>query len=213
MRYRSLTTLIRGRRLAAVFVILAFLASGCGSGRISAAEIESIVEAMELKTGSVVADVGAGEGDWAVQLARRVGTEGHVWATEVDQDEIDSIEGKVVDASLENITVVLGSQTSSGLPASCCDAILLRMVYHHFVEPEAMRSSLFEALRPDGLIAVIDIVPQTSWRDLPEVPDRGGHGIEAADLIREMSSAGFELVSREDRWNGDEDRYCIVFRR
>jgi hypothetical protein len=87
------------------------------------------------------------------------------------------------------------------------------MVYHHFVDPAAMRASLWRALRPGGLIAVIDISPQRSWRDLPDVPDRGGHGIQPGDLVREMTSQGFEVVLREDDWNGDSDRYCVVFRR
>ena len=194
-------------------LVCGLLSAGCGSDRASAAEFDLILAALQLEPGSTVADVGAGEGEWAVQLARHVGPDGHVFATEVKQDDVESIEGEILDAFLNNVTVVLGDQSSSGLPANCCDAILLRLVYHHFIEPEPMRTSLFEALRPNGLVAVIDIAPQSSWRELPEVPDRGGHGIEPADLIREMTSHGFEVVSRQNEWNGDKDRYCVVFRR
>ena len=101
----------------------------------------------------------------------------------------------------------------TGLPDACCDVILLRLVYHHFVRPEEMRASLRNALRPGGLIAVIDVAPQTTWRDLPEVPDRGGHGIPPEDLIDEMTSDGFEVVDRRENWNGEEDRFCVIFRR
>ncbi len=193
--------------------LAAVLTMGCGSSALSADEIERIAAALELRPGSVVADVGAGSGNWAMELARIVGDEGHVWATEVDEGEIERIEDEVLGSFLNNVTVVLGDQAGSGLPAECCDAVLLRMVYHHFVEPEKMRQDLRRALRPAGLVAVVDVTPQTSWRDLPAVPDRGGHGIEPEDLIREMTSAGFEVVSRQDNWNGDEDRYCVVFRR
>jgi hypothetical protein len=76
-----------------------------------------------------------------------------------------------------------------------------------------MRSSLRRALRPGGLIAVIDISPQAYWRHLPDVPDRGGHGIPMQDLVDEMTSAGFRVVLRHEDWNDDADRYCVVFRR
>lgn len=189
------------------------LFAGCGAGHVSAAELDLIVEALRLEPGSVVADVGAGDGEWAVQLARHVGQEGHVWATEVEADEVEDIESRVLGAFLNNVSVVLGDQSSASLPPACCDAILLRLVYHHFTRPEEMRASLRQALRPDGLLAIVDISPQRSWRDLPDVPDRGGHGIPVTDLIREMTTDGFEVVSRQDEWNGDADRYCVVFRR
>lgn len=206
--------LLRGQllwRLAVAFG--GILVTVTATSRVSAAEFELIVEALELEPGTTVADVGAGGGDWVVKLAQFVGKKGHVWATEVDDDEIENIEDEVLDAFLNNVTVVLGDQSGSGLPPSCCDAILLRLVYHHFIQPYEMRADLLRALRPRGLIAVVDVTPQSSWRELPEVPDRGGHGIEPEDLIREMTSAGFEVVSRQDNWNGDEDRYCVVFRR
>ena len=194
-------------------LLCGLLIVGCNSSSVSAAEIDLIVDVLQLGPGSVVADVGAGSGEWAIQLAHHVGGEGRVWATEVDEDEIEDIEDRVLDSFLNNITVVLGDESSSGLPASCCEAILLRLVYHHFTRPEEMRASLRQALRPDGLLAVVDITPQGAWRDLPGVPDRGGHGIPPADLIREMAADGFEVVTRRDNWNGDEDRYCVVFQR
>lgn len=197
----------------AALLLSALWLAGCGAGRLSAAEFDRIVEALALEPGQRVADVGAGDGDWAVQLARYVGAEGHVWATEVDEEEVEAIEKEVLDAFLNNVTVVLGSQSTTGLPDGCCDAVLLRMVYHHFEHPDEMRASLLRGLKPDGRIAIVDITPQSSWRRLPDVPERGGHGIPVEDLIDEMTSAGFELVSRMDDWNGDEDRYCVVFRR
>jgi len=202
-------------RLSASTSILlcGLLVAGCSSGGVSAAELDLIIEALQLEPGLVVADVGAGDGEWAVQLAQYVGQEGHVWATEVDGGEFEDIESRVLDASLDNVTVVLGDQSTSGLPPDCCDAILMRLVYHHFTRPEKMRANLRQALKPNGLLAIVDIAPQSSWRDLPGVPDRGGHGIPPADLIREMTTDGFAVVSRQDNWNGDEDRFCVVFRR
>jgi tRNA A58 N-methylase Trm61 len=201
------------RRLAAALVLLLFVLGDPRGAPAFASERESLFAALGLKPGLRVADVGAGDGEWAEQIAREVGEAGHVFATEVDKAELEKIEKRIKDQALANVSAVLGTQQDTGLPAACCDAILLRLVYHHFQEPEKMRASLRDALRPDALLAVVDTTPQKSWRKLEGVPDRGGHGIREEDLEREMTSDGFEVVARHEKWNGDGDRYCVVFRR
>lgn len=186
--------------------------AGCHAESASAAEIDRIAEVLPVRKGMKVADVGAGEGEWSVAIAELVGEGGRVFATEVDESELRKIEREVKRSGFSNITTVLGDQADSGLPDDCCDAILLRMVFHHFVDPAAMLGSLRKALVPGGHLAVIDITPQGHWRDLEGVPERGGHGISLDDLISEISEQGFELLARYDDWNDDPDRYCVVFR-
>lgn len=199
------------RSLAPLLVTLSLI--GCASSGAHADEADRIARALALEPGMTVGDVGAGEGEWAEALARVVGASGHVYATEVDEDLVDEIRETLEATGLDNGTAVLGNQRSTGLEADCCDAILMRMVYHHFEDPEPMRAEILQALRPGARLAIIDIRPQRHWRELDGVPDRGGHGIEPNDLIDEMSRAGFELVERIEDWNSDEDRYCVVFRR
>lgn len=200
----------RPRALTGALVLTGLLL-GCASAR--AAESERIAELLRLGPGSTVADVGAGNGGWAIEMARQVGDEGHVYATEVDESDVEEIGRKIASSSLGNMTAILGTDEATGLEEGCCDAILLRLVYHHFTRPEPMRASLLEALKPGALLAVVDILPQTSWRRLPGVPDRGGHGIPPDQLVAEMVAGGFEVVERIEDWPGDEDHFCVLFRR
>ncbi len=204
--------LASARSWPAVLVLLAVTAcTPIASRAEDDSEVTRLLTVLDLAPTLVVADVGAGEGEWTVPLAETVG-EGHVFATEVNEDDLPRIRQHVEDAGLDNVTVLLGTDTDTGLPDACCDVILLRMVYHHFTDPVAMRASLARALRPGGRIAVLDIEPQTNWRELDGVPERGGHGIDVDDLIREMALDGFEPVERLEDWNADEDRFCVVFR-
>lgn len=184
----------------------------CAPARVSADEFERINDKLRLMPGLTVADVGAGSGEWSVEIARVVGEEGHVWATEITDEDLRDIEGRIADEALSNITPVRGTAVDTGLPEACCDAMLLRLVYHHFVDPEAMRRSLRRSIRPGGLLVVIEIRPDNSWPELSGVPDRGGHGIDPDQLEQDLSTAGFDLVEFTDRWNGDRLRYCSVFR-
>ena len=193
-------------------MLVGWLSAGCASGA-SPEEVEKIAAALGLEPGMTVADVGAGDGDFAVELARLVGEEGRVIATEVEEDKMAELRELADDEGLDNLTAVLGSQEDTGLDPGCCDAVLLRLVYHHFQEPAPMRADLRAALKPAGLIAVIDIQPQRGWRSLPRVPDRGGHGIPPEQLQAEMTGDGFDLVARFDDWNGDDERFCMVFLR
>jgi tRNA A58 N-methylase Trm61 len=198
----------RGAALAGALLVGAFAVSGA-----RASEADQLVAALGLKPGHRVADVGAGDGEWAERLARTVGDTGHVFATEVDPEQVAKIQKRIKDGGLANVTTVVGSQQDTGLPAACCDAILLRMVYHHFTEPASMRASLRAALRPGAHLVIVDTEPKAGWRHLEGVPERGGHGIRQEDLVREMTADGFEIVARHPDWNGDADRYCVVFRR
>jgi SAM-dependent methyltransferase len=201
------------RRLVSAAVLVLQALGGIGAAPALASESERLFAVLGLKPGLRVADVGAGDGEWAERLARQVGEAGHVFATEVDASELEKIQKRIRDAGLANVTTILGTQQDTGLPAGCCDAILLRMVYHHFVDPGRMRASLRAALRPDAALVIVDTRPQEGWRHLDGVPDRGGHGILEEELVREMTGDGFEVVSRHPEWNGDDDRYCVVFRR
>ena len=206
---------MRGQRLqvASALMLALTLAAACATSRASADEAEQIASALELAPGMAVADVGAGDGEWSVELATRVGATGHVYATEVDEDDLEETREALEQTGLDNATTLLGDQNTTGLPTDCCDAILLRLVYHHFTDPAPMRASLRQALKPGGLIAVIDILPQSHWRELEGVKDRGGHGISPEEVIADMTGDGFEMVARHDDWGDEEDHFCIVFRR
>lgn len=173
-------------------------------------EGERIAGMLRLAPGQVVADVGAGSGEWSMELARRVGQRGRVYATEVTTELLAELSERASRADGGRIVVVRGEARSSGLPPGCCDAILLRLVYHHFTDPAAMRVDLARALRRGGRILLIETRPQTAWRELPEVPDRGGHGIPLDELLAEWGGDGFVEVARREAWGGDPERFAVL---
>jgi cyclopropane fatty-acyl-phospholipid synthase-like methyltransferase len=96
------------------------------AARLEAAEFDEIAALLKISEGSVVADVGAGGGAWTFRLAARVGTSGRAFATEVRRSHVDDIAERARSTGRTNITAILGSQKDVGLPADCCDAMLLR---------------------------------------------------------------------------------------
>ena len=208
-------SLIRPTRTTRLFLLTlaVVLLPGCAA-KASPAELEQLVEVLRLQPGMHVADVGAGDGEWSEKLLREVGPTGHAYSTEVDEDDLNGIRERLESTGLDNFTVLLGDQESIGLPDDCCDAILLRLVYHHFTDPPKMRESLLGALRDGALLLAVEITPQSGWNPLDGVPERDGHGISMDDLVDEMTADGsFEVVTRFDDWEGDDDHFGVVFRR
>ena len=172
-------------------------------------EAEAMRRLLRIEPGDTVADVGAGDGDWTEDLADFVGESGTVWATEVDEDLVDDL--KALAEDFPQIRPILGDQDTTGLPEDCCDAILVRLVYHHFTDPAPMRADLRRAMKPGARLLIVDITPQLGWRELDGVPDRGGHGIPAEELIEEMEADGFRMLERLDAWGDEEDEFAVVF--
>jgi len=181
-----------------------------GAVAYSPAEVARLLAA---SPGRVVADVGTGDGEWSLDLAQRVGPEGRVFSTDIDSALLVAVREKVARQDLHNVTLVLGSEGDTGLPANCCDAVLLRLVYHHLADPASMRASLRRAVRTGGRLMIIDLKPGNP-NITGEVPhDREGHGINPEAVIEELAGAGFELINRVENWEHQSDRYCLVFRR
>jgi ubiquinone/menaquinone biosynthesis C-methylase UbiE len=151
-----------------------------------------------------IADVGAGKGELSAALAREVGARGKVYATDVDAGRVKALKEKLG----AQVVVVEGGIGDARLPHACCDAIVLRRVYHHLTELPGMNASLLRALRPGGVLAVIDFPP-------PFFLGRGDYGVPAKDVIGEVTGSGFELVRRIDDWpgRGPLGSYCVLFRK
>lgn len=205
------------RRAPAVLVAAAIIALGgwlVWQERGFDRETARIAEVLELEPGMTVADVGAGDGRFSIFLAERVGGSGRVFSTEINDELVDGVREAVGGADLDNVTVILGELDGTNLPDACCDRILLRRVYHHFLEADPMDQSMFAALEPGGLIAVIDFLPRDDIAQPPGTPaERGGHGTPIDQLIDEMTRNGFELDRQVDGWPGSERDYCVVFRK
>lgn len=201
----------------ATFLSTAFwlttLLVGCTATVADQSEEARILELLKLDSGSTVADVGAGDGDFSVLLAGEVGLLGRVLATEVDQDLIDDLSERAESSELPQIQPVLGDQERTGLEADCCSAILLRRVYHHFADPQTMGADLWRALERGGRLLVIDFEPQDDETPPEGVPDRGGHGVLAKELIQDLTGLGFETVTHETPWDGVDHYYAVLFRK
>jgi SAM-dependent methyltransferase len=173
-------------------------------------EISRLAEAMHWKPGTIVADVGAGDGTYSFEAVEKVGPSGRVYATEIDQEKLKNLRAEVAKRKLSNVTIVDSAADDTKLPSSCCDAIFLRRVYHHLTQPQDFDRNLVRSLKPGGQLAIIDFPPIPN-SELPKgVPkNRGGHGIPEKVMVEELTSAGLRVEKVINDWSGRD--YCVIF--
>src|ERR1700684_796753 len=78
-------------------------------GRDQRLQIDRVMDLLQLKPGSVVADIGAGGGWFSVRAARRVAPNGRVIAEEINPKAIAYIQQRAKREQLANIETVLGT--------------------------------------------------------------------------------------------------------
>jgi len=175
-------------------------------------EANRLSDLMNWRPRQVIAEIGAGEGQMTFAAAARVGAAGHVYTTELDVKKLAYLKKHVKARKVENVSVIKADPIDTNLPANCCDDIFMRRVYHHFKDPAQTDVSIFRALKPGGLLAVIDFPPRQGVPPVEGAPkNHGGHGVPKNVLIEELHSAGFEILSEQQNWP-DHD-YCVIARK
>jgi ubiquinone/menaquinone biosynthesis C-methylase UbiE len=173
-------------------------------------EIARLAELMQWKAGTIVADIGAGDGSYSFVAAEKVGPTGRVYATEIDADKLKQLRSDVLKRKLANVIVVEGAVDDTKLPSECCDAIYLRHVYHHLTQPIEFDRNLVRSLKPGARLAIIDFPANENLPPVEGVPkNRGGHGILEKIVEDELTSAGLQVEKVVSDWSRSD--YCVVF--
>ena len=113
-----------------------------------------VIEALALKPGQKVADVGAGTGYFSVRLARAAAAP-KVFAVDLEPKMVEHLTKRAAAEGLKNITAVQASTTSPNLPEPV-DVVLIIDTYHHIGNRPAYFAALKSKLTPGGRIAIVD---------------------------------------------------------
>jgi ubiquinone/menaquinone biosynthesis C-methylase UbiE len=157
-----------------------------------------IFDALGVRQGTIVCEIGAGDGALSLEAADRVGARGLVYASELGDQRVDTLRDKVVAARKPQVQVIAGDASATNFPGAVCDALFMRNVYHHFATPADMNRSIAFALKPGGRVAIVDFAPPGAEASTPADRDEDGtHGVTSATVSRELSAAGFHVMTTE----------------
>ena len=149
---------------------------------------EGALDALALRPGMVVADVGAGTGYMSLRLAMRVGPGGKVYANDLQPEMLRRLRENAAKAGFTNIETVQGEEADPKLPVGRMDLVLLVDVYHEFSKPREMIDKIRESLKPDGRLVLLEY-----RKEDPNVPIREEHKMTVAEVKAELEPQGFVM--------------------
>ncbi len=161
-------------------------------------EAAKVLAFLKIKPGMAVADIGAGAGYYTARLSRAVGPRGQVLAEDIVPAYVAALRRRVTREGLANVVVSQGVAHDAMLPPGSVDVALLVHMYHEIEQPFGLLVNLVPALRPGGVVAILDTTRPTQY-----------HGTPPPLLTCEMAAMGFRRVDTLELADGSE--YLAVF--
>ncbi len=146
---------------------------------------DKVIDALELRPGEIVADLGAGSGYFTFRMAPKVGETGKVLAVEIQEKMLSTLRTRAAALKTANVEVVQGTKIDPHLPVSGVDLVLLVDVYHELAYPFEVMTKVREALKPGGQVVFVEY-----RKEDPQVPIKEVHKMSVEQLEKEMNAVG-----------------------
>lgn len=172
-----------------------------------------IIQALAIKPGDTVAEIGCGSGYFSLKLSAAVGKGGRVYAEDIRRLPLVFLWFRTILKNDPNIRVVHGGEGDPHLRAQAVNEALIANTYHELTDPEAILAYVRQVLISGGRLVVVDRAPNPTQRDEDPLAE---HEISAERVEDELRAAKFEITDREDDFIGkdpDNDSWWLIVAR
>ena len=150
---------------------------------------QAAIDALDLKLGMVVCDLGAGSGYYTTRMAKKVGAQGKVYAVDIQPGMLQLLEKRLKQEGIKNVQTILGTENDPKLPDGSLDVLILVDVYHEFAQPQQMLRKISQAMKDDGRLVLLEF-----RKEDPKVPIRLEHKMSVDEVKQELQAEGFEIA-------------------
>jgi ubiquinone/menaquinone biosynthesis C-methylase UbiE len=171
-----------------------------------------IVESLQIKPGTTIADVGSGPGNYTFRFSNLVGEKGKVYAVDTVNDHLNYVKSTSEKFGIKNIQTVATNGDSIGVPKDSLDYAYMCSLYHNIygLTKEENRTSFVQSihsgLKTGGTLFVVDNALVMDKKTLPY------HGPYIAKelIIGQLQYYGFKF---EKDYSFTPQRYVLVFKK
>ena len=115
----------------------------------------AMLDAAHIARGMQVLDIAAGAGDQTLDIARRVGPDGSVLATDISAAILQFAQENAQRAGLANVETRVDDAEALSVEAASFDAVVCRLGLMFCPEPVLALRQAYRALKPGGQVAVL----------------------------------------------------------
>jgi len=159
--------------------------------------VPDILNALGVKDGALIADLGSSDGFYTLRIAKAVAPTGKAYAIDIEQKSLDKLRERAQQEATTNVEIILSELADPKLPPGALDAVLIRNAYHEMVAYRDILKGVMSGLKPGGLLVVSEGISD-NLLDKPREQQVKEHYIAPGIVEAELREAGFELVDRDD---------------
>ncbi len=186
--------------------IILFLSGLCFSQRVSREQWqqpEKIMDAIPIRPGMVIGEVGSGCGFFTRYLAKRVGPDGKVFANDINQAMLDGLKKAMSAQNLKNVDYVLGLEKDPRFPKGELDMVLLVEMIYLLSDPVSILKNIKPSLKLGAPVVIVEVDP-TKGNSL--APGKKLYNREA--ILQIIDEAGYR-IDRLETWPQRDNIYII----
>lgn len=160
-------------------------------------KVPEIMEAMGIKSGDVVADIGSHQGYMTVKFSNQVGSRGKVYAVDVNQSHLRKLDNLLKDQGISNVETILGDYDDPKLFPKSIDHAFIMDAYHEMDDHMDILQHVKKALKPGGKLIILEPIHKDR-RDLTRSKQENKHEIDIKYVIGDLKKAGYRVLKQKD---------------
>ena len=168
--------------------------------------VDAWMDALHLKPGDRVLEVGAGPGYVSMLLADRVGPEGLVYAVDQSAEALAHLERRQKERAVSHIQRIVADAAALAPSGLSVHSALITMVLHHAKDPVGILRGVALLLPPGGLAVVAEFQPEGPCEQGPPRE----HRIGPEQIRAWCEGVGLAVL---DYWRQSSEHYMVLVQR
>jgi ubiquinone/menaquinone biosynthesis C-methylase UbiE len=165
--------------------------------RVKSERVSDILEILGARDGAHIADLGSADGFYTLRIAKAVAPTGRAYGVDIEEKSLARMRERAAKEGVNNLEAVLSTADDPKLPEGRLDAVLIRNAYHEMPAYVTILAAVRRSLKPGGTLVVSESISDAA-RQLTREQQVKEHYIAMEIVERELTDAGFEIVSRDE---------------
>ena len=158
---------------------------------------DELIRLLNIVAGDKVADIGCHEGYMTFKLAKTVGSNGMVYAVDIQESQISKVKKRADENELQQIKTIKGANDNPHLPPDMLDAAIILDTYHEIIHYDNVLQHLKRALKKGGRLVICDPIADER-RKLTRAQQKSKHELSIEFVLADLRKAGFKILLQKD---------------